>query len=72
MRERQIYVVTDVYEYLDPQMGCEQETPSCAFATADEAHKWEDEHKRTYRDQLRYTDMRYVDSFVYVIPYQYE
>lgn len=72
MRERQIYVVTDVYEYIDPQMGCEQETPSCAFATADEALKCEEEHKLTYRDQLRYTDMRYVDSFVYAIPYQYE
>lgn len=39
MIERQIYVVTDVYEYIDPQMGCEQETPSCAFSTADEALK---------------------------------
>lgn len=48
MRERQIYVVTDVYEYIEPQMGCEQETPSCAFATADEALKCEEEHKRTY------------------------
>lgn len=34
--------------------------------------KCEEERKLTYRDQLRYTDMRYVDSFVYVIPYQYE
>ena len=46
MRERQIYVVTDVYEYIDPQMGCEQETPSCAFATADEALKCEEEPRQ--------------------------
>lgn len=70
MRDRKIYVVTDVYEYLEPQMGCEQETPSCAFSTVDEANSCAYDHRRTYRDQLRYTDMRYVDSFVYVIPFQ--
>lgn len=72
MRERKIYVVTDAYEYLDPQMGCEQETPSCAFATVEEAIKCADEHKRTYDGQVFHTDMKYVDSFVYVIPYQFE
>ena len=72
MRERQIYVVTDVYEYINPQLGCEEETPSCAFATADKAHKCEDEHKRSHGGQTHYTDMRYVDSFVYVVPFQYE
>ena len=33
MREIKIYVVTDAYEYIDPQMGYEQEAPSCAFAS---------------------------------------
>ncbi len=70
--ERQIYVVTDAYEYIEPQMGCEQETPSCAFATVEEVIKCADEHKRIYSGQTHYTDMRYVDSFVYVIPFQYE
>ena len=72
MRERKIYVVTDLFEYIEPQMGCEQETPSCAFATVDEADSCVDEHKRTYCDKLVYTDMRYIDSFVYVVPFQYE